>query len=190
MYLIVGLGNPEEEYANTRHNMGFQTINKLAKELEIDITRNKFDGIYGSGIINNEKIILLKPQTYMNLSGKSIKQFMGFYKISQNDLIVVYDDIDLDSGTIRIRKKGSPGTHNGMKSVVHEIGQDDFIRIRVGIGTPDYKEDLINYVIGQIPEEEKNILEEATDKAAKAVMEIINQNVESAMNKYNISEGM
>ena len=116
MYLIVGLGNPEEEYSHTRHNMGFDVINKIAKEYEIEVTRTKFNGLYGSGIIEDEKVILLKPQTYMNLSGECIKPFLDFYKLSPENLIVIYDDIDTMPGTIRIRKKGGPGTHNGMKS--------------------------------------------------------------------------
>ena len=118
MFLIVGLGNPEEEYSNTRHNMGFDTINKLANEYNIKINKNKFKGLCGSGIIENEKVILLKPQTYMNLSGESIKEAMAFYKIKSENIIVIYDDIDIEPGIIKIRKKGGPGGHIGMKSVI------------------------------------------------------------------------
>ena len=121
MYLIVGLGNPEEGYRETRHNMGFDTINKLAEQYHIEITKNKFKGLYGTGTIENEKVILLKPQTFMNLSGESIKECKDFYKIEERNLIVVYDDIDIEPGIIKIRKTGGPGTHNGMKSVIQNL---------------------------------------------------------------------
>lgn len=133
MYLIVGLGNPEEEYSKTRHNMGFNTINKLAEKYNIEVKQKKFQALYGSGIINNEKVILLKPQTYMNLSGIAVKQFKEFYKIEGNKIIIVHDDIDIKEGTIKIRKTGGAGTHNGMKSVVQELGNKEFYRIRIGV---------------------------------------------------------
>lgn len=185
MYLIVGLGNPEEDYSNTRHNMGFNTINKLAKQYEIKINKKKFKGLYGTGIIENEKVILLKPQTYMNLSGESIKEAIDFYKIDNKKIIIIYDDIDLKKGTVKIRKTGGPGTHNGMKSVIQNIKTKEFARIRVGIGMPDNKNDLINYVIGAIPEEEKEILDIATTKAKEAIIEIIKSGTDNAMNKIN-----
>ena len=185
MYLIVGLGNPEEDYSNTRHNMGFNTINKLAKQYEIEINKKKFKGLYGTGIIENEKVILLKPQTYMNLSGESIKEAIDFYKIDNKKIIIIYDDIDLKKGTVKIRKIGGPGTHNGMKSVIQNIKTKEFARIRVGIGMPDNKNDLINYVIGAIPEEEKEILDIATTKAKEAIIEIIKSGTDNAMNKIN-----
>ena len=133
MYLIVGLGNPEEEYSNTRHNMGFDTLNELAKRNGIEINRNKYNSLYGQGIIKNEKLILVKPQTYMNLSGIAVKQFKDFYKIEGNKIIIVHDDIDIKEGTIKIRKTGGAGTHNGMKSVVQELGNREFYRIRIGV---------------------------------------------------------
>ena len=133
MYLIVGLGNPEEEYSNTRHNMGFDTLNELAKRNGIEINRNKYNSLYGQGIIKNEKVILVKPQTYMNLSGIAVKQFKDFYKIEGNKIIIVHDDIDIKEGTIKIRKTGGAGTHNGMKSVVQELGNREFYRIRIGV---------------------------------------------------------
>ena len=185
MYLIVGLGNPEEDYSNTRHNMGFNTINKLAKQYEIEINKKKFKGLYGTGIIENEKVILLKPQTYMNLSGESIKEAIDFYKIDNKKIIIIYDDIDLKKGTVKIRKTGGPGTHNGMKSVIQNIKTKEFARIRVGIGMPDNKNDLINYVIGAIPEEEKEILDIATTKEKEAIIEIIKSGTDNAMNKIN-----
>ncbi len=187
MYLIVGLGNPEQDYSNTRHNMGFNTINKLAKQYNIEITRKNFKGLYGSGIIEEEKVILLKPQTFMNSSGESIKEIMQFYKIEPQDLIVIYDDIDIEPGVIKLRKTGGPGTHNGMKSVVHELNTQDFKRVRVGIGKPggEEKQDLIEYVIGAIPEEEKEKLEKGTDLAKEAVISIIKNGIDIAMNKFN-----
>ena len=183
MYLIVGLGNPEEDYSNTRHNMGFDTINKISKEYNIEINKKKFKGIYGTGIIENEKTILLKPQTYMNLSGKSIKEIVEFYKIEKDKIIVIYDDMDIDLGKIKIRKKGNAGSHNGMKSVIQNIGTE-FPRIRIGIGKPQDR-DFIKYEIGAIPEEEKKILDKATTLAKEATVEIIKSGVDNAMNKFN-----
>lgn len=186
MYLIVGLGNPEEDYSKTRHNMGFNVINAIANEYQIKITKNKFDGLYADGVIENKKVILLKPQTFMNLSGKSIIQLVNFYKIELENIIVIYDDIDVEKGKIKIRKQGSAGSHNGMKSVIEELGTESFIRIRVGIGKPEYKNDMINYVIGAISEEEQNILNAGVKKAKEAVIEILENGVDIAMNKYNV----
>lgn len=185
MYLIVGLGNPEEEYGGTRHNMGFNTINKLAKQYEIQVTKNKFKGLYGSGIIEEEKVILLKPQTFMNLSGESIKEIIQFYKIEIDQLIVIYDDIDIEPGTIKVRKAGGAGTHNGMKSVVKELNTQNFKRIRVGIGMPENKENMIEYVIGAISDEDKEKLDKGTDLAKDAIVEIIKSGIDMAMNKFN-----
>ena len=185
MYLIVGLGNPETEYDNTRHNMGFHVINQLAEEYQIEIKKAKFKGLVGDGIIEGQKVILLKPQTYMNFSGESVLEAQSFYKLNLENIIVIYDDIDIEPGNIRVRKKGSPGTHNGMKSVVHYLASEDFIRVRVGIGKPDSETDLISHVIGAIPEEEIKILEEGTKKAKEAVIEILKNGISSAMNQYN-----
>lgn len=185
MYLIVGLGNPEEDYAKTRHNMGFNTVNKIAKYYNIEINKKKFDSLYGEGIIENQKTILLKPQTYMNLSGKAIIQVVNFYKIPLENICVIYDDMDVEPGQIKIRKKGGAGSHNGMKSVVAELNSQDFARIRVGIGTPKFKEDSINYVIGAIPEEEVQLLDEATTKAKDAMISILKNGIDMAMNKFN-----
>jgi PTH1 family peptidyl-tRNA hydrolase len=185
MYLIVGLGNPENEYSNTRHNMGFDTINEIAKKNNISVTKAKFQGIYETGIIQGKKVILLKPQTYMNLSGKSIREFVDFYNIHPEEIIVIYDDIDTEKGNIRIRKKGSAGSHNGMKSVIQELNTTDFARIRVGIGQPEFKNDMINYVIGKVPQEEQKVLIQGVKKAADAVEEIIKNGIDIAMNKFN-----
>ena len=185
MYLIAGLGNPEQDYSRTRHNMGFDVINKIAKQNDIQINKTGFDGIYGKGEICGQTTILLKPQTYMNLSGTSISKIMNFYKIDPQNLIVIYDDMDIDIGLIKLRKKGGPGSHNGMKSVVSEINTTEVPRIRVGIGKPKYKNDMINYVLGHIPNEEWDKLDKATTLAAEATCEILQNGIDGAMNKYN-----
>ena len=185
MYLIIGLGNPESDYSNTRHNMGFNTINKLAEEYKINVNKNKFKGLYGSGIIEGEKVILLKPQTFMNLSGESIKEVVDFYKIDLDNLIVIYDDIDIEPGKIKIKKFGGPGTHNGMKSVVQELKTENFKRVRVGIGMQNDKSNLIEYVIGAIPEDDKEKLKEGVVLAKDAVVEILKNGIDIAMNKFN-----
>ena len=169
MYIIIGLGNPEPEYSNTRHNMGFDVINKLAKENDISLNRTKFNAIYGTGIIEGEKVILIKPQTFMNNSGESVIEFVNFYKEPLENVIVIYDDMDTDIGTIRIRAKGGPGSHNGMKSMVSCLNSENFSRIRIGIGRPSGEYDRIDYVIGQIDEEEKKILEQGQNEAVEAI---------------------
>lgn len=185
MYLIVGLGNPEEEYGKTRHNMGFDVINELSEKYNIQVNKNKFNSLYGTGTIENEKVVLLKPQTYMNLSGQAVRDFMNFYKINQENIIVIYDDLDIEPGTIKIRKKGGPGTHNGMKSVVHEIQTEEFSRIRIGIGTPEYKKDLLNFILTKISEDDYKVLEIGIKNASNAIQEIIKNGIDSAMNKFN-----
>ena len=185
MYLIVGLGNPEEEYSKTRHNMGFNAINKIAEQYGIKVNKNKFQGLYESALIEGQKVILLKPQTYMNLSGESIKEAIDFYKIPEENLIIIYDDIDITPGIIKIRKKGGPGTHNGMKSVIQNIQTEKFPRVRIGIGKPEQKGELIQYVIGPINKEDKEILDKATTQGKEAVIEIIKNGVDIAMNKFN-----
>lgn len=185
MYLIVGLGNPEEEYNHTRHNMGFHVINQLAKKYEISMNRKKFEGIYGDGKIKDQKVILLKPQTYMNASGKSIIQFMHFYKLQPENVIVIYDDMDVEPGRIKIRKQGGPGSHNGMKSVIYEIQSQEISRIRVGIGRPEEQNQMIEYVIGEITSEEEKNLEEGVEKAKEAIGAILEIGIDKAMNQYN-----
>ena len=188
MYIIVGLGNPEPEYANTRHNMGFDVINKLANKNNIKLNRSKFNAIYGNGIIKNEKVILVKPQTFMNNSGESVVEFVRFYKESLDKVIVIYDDMDTDIGKIRVRAKGGPGSHNGMKSLVYELSSEDFPRIRVGIGKPKNEFDKIDYVIGRIPNEEYIQLQEGEDKAVEAVEYWLEKGIDNTMNKYNVKE--
>ena len=185
MKIIVGLGNPEPEYAFTRHNMGFDTVNIIAEKYNIEMNRNKFNAIYGTGNIENNKVILVKPQTYMNLSGNAVKEFVDFYKVNIEDLLIIYDDMDIEKGNMKIRKKGGAGSHNGMKSVVQELSAEDFPRIRIGIGTPEFKNDMINYVIGHVNEEEYNLLKQGIDKAVLAIQEILKNGIDIAMNKYN-----
>ena len=185
MYLIVGLGNPEKEYANTRHNVGFDTVNELAKRHEIEINRHKFNILYGQGLINNEKVIILKPQTYMNLSGIAVRNFKDFYKIDLDKIIIVHDDIDIEEGKIKLRKVGGPGTHNGMKSVVHELNSTEFPRIRIGTGSPDDEIDLKDYVLEKIDTESRSILDKAITNAANAIEEILENGIDIAMNKFN-----
>ena len=185
MYLIIGLGNPEEEYSKTRHNMGFNTINKLAQKYNIEVNKNKFQGQYETAIIEWKKAILIKPQTYMNLSGQSVQEFANFYKIEPENILVIYDDMDIEAGQIKIRKKGSAGGHNGMKSIIQMLGTEEFPRIRIGIGRPQHNGDEINYVIGAIPEQEIPKLDEGTEKAKDAIIEILKNGIDSAMNKFN-----
>lgn len=183
MYIIVGLGNPGSKYENTRHNMGFKAIDAMASEFGIDVNRAKFKGLIGEGRIGIEKVILLKPQTYMNLSGQSVREIMNFYKIPEENLIVIYDDFDLPIGSIRVRKSGGPGTHNGMKSVIQELGSRKFPRVRVGIGSSDGS--TIQFVIGKVGKDEQQILNEAAEAAASAATDIIRIGIENAMNIHN-----
>ena len=185
MYLIIGLGNPEDKYSNTRHNMGFDVINEISKACDIKVSKSKFDALYGMGEIKGEKVILVKPQTYMNLSGESVIKFKKFYKISNKNIIIIYDDMDLKVGDIRLKAKGSAGSHNGMKSVIQNLNTEDFTRIRVGIGAPENKEDIINYVIGQIPKRERAILNESIEIAKNSVIEVLENGIDIAMNIFN-----
>lgn len=185
MYLIVGLGNPEEKYSNTRHNMGFDVINELSNQINVKVSKSKFDAFYGMGEIDTKKVILVKPQTFMNSSGESVIKFKKFYKISNKNIIIIYDDMDLNIGNIRLKAKGGPGTHNGMKSVVQNLNTEEFIRVRVGIGTPKYKNDIVNYVLEPIPNGERKILDEGIIKAKDSIIEILKNGIDTAMNKFN-----
>lgn len=185
MKLVVGLGNPGKEYINTRHNMGFLVIDEICKNQNVTLDKKKFSGEYTKCKIDNEDIILLKPMTYMNLSGKSVNECAEFYKIKHEDIIIIYDDIDIPITEVKIKKKGSAGSHNGMKSVIEIIGTSEFPRVRVGIGTPEYKNDLINYVIGKVQEEEFKTLRLGVMKAKDAVYYIIEKGIDNAMNSIN-----
>lgn len=184
MYVIAGLGNPGRKYENTRHNMGFITIDRLAEKHDIKVDKLKFKALVGEGRIAGRKVLLVKPQTYMNLSGESIREVMRFYKLEPGNLLVIYDDIDLEQGALRIRKFGSAGTHNGMKSVVYQLQSDRFPRIRIGIGSQK-KGDLVNFVIGGFSKEEVPVLEETVTKAVSAIECIVEEDIDIAMNRYN-----
>lgn len=186
MYLIAGLGNPGKQYEHTRHNMGFDTIDELADRYRVPSSGVAHKAMYGKGMIAGEKVILAKPLTYMNLSGDSIREFISYYKMDpETELIVIYDDIDLEPGQIRIRKKGSAGGHNGIKSIINQIGTQNFYRIKVGVGAKPKGWDLADYVLGRFPSEERNLVDEAIREAAKAVEVILDEGIEAAMNRYN-----
>ena len=185
MYIIAGLGNPGKKYEQTRHNMGFLAVDFLAEKYDIKVNKIRFRALTGEGRIAGQKVLLLKPQTYMNLSGESVRLALEYYKVSPQELIVIYDDIDIQAGMIRIRKKGSAGTHNGMRNILYHIRTEDFPRIRVGIGS-GRKEDMINYVTGSVPKDEITLLKEAADKAACGAACIVEKGLEKAMNEYNI----
>lgn len=184
MYIIVGLGNPGRKYENTRHNLGFITIDRLASKHDIKVDKIKFKALVGDGRIAGQKVLLVKPQTYMNLSGESVREVANFYKVEPDEIIVIYDDLDLPLGNLRIRKSGSAGTHNGMKSVVYQLKSDQFPRVRIGIGQNGDK-DIIDFVIGGFRKEEVPILEDTVDKAVMAIEGMIGETVDIAMNKYN-----
>ena len=185
MYLIVGLGNPEEEYSNTRHNMGFDVINKISKKYNIDVNKNKFNGLFGKGEIEGEKVILVKPQTYMNLSGEAVKGFADFYKVEPEKILLIFDDIEVEKGKIKIRKQGSGGSHKGMQSVIGMIGTEKIPRIRVGIGKPERMSDMIDYVINKISKDEQDILKPGIEKAEEATEMIMKYGIDRAMNQFN-----
>ncbi|KAB3531905.1 aminoacyl-tRNA hydrolase [Alkaliphilus pronyensis] len=184
MYAVVGLGNPGRKYDNTRHNVGFHTIDLLAKRNQIKVNRLKHKALYGDGVIAGEKVLLVKPQTYMNLSGESVLDIVNYYKVPLNKLIVVYDDIDINVGSIRIREKGSAGTHNGMRSIIYLLQKDEFPRIRIGIGKPEFME-LSDFVLSLFSKEEIPLINEAIISAAEAVEAAIEKDIPYAMNKFN-----
>ena len=184
MKIIAGLGNPGTEYENTKHNVGFLTIDILAEKYDIKVNKIKFKGLIGEGMIGTEKVILVKPQTYMNLSGQCIREIVAFYKLDMEDLVVIYDDIDLPMGNLRIRKKGSAGTHNGMRSIIYDLQDDGFPRVRVGIGG-ERKGDLANYVISGFSGDDRKLIEEAIVKAADAVTCLVEDGIDRAMVDYN-----
>lgn len=185
MYYIVGLGNPGLKYENTRHNAGFITIDYLARKYDIDVRKIKFKSLIGQGVISGQKIMLVKPQTYMNNSGEAIREIFNYFDFDHDKLIVIYDDIDIDFGSIRIRKKGSAGTHNGMKSIIYNLKFDDFPRIKVSVGKkPEYM-DLANFVLSGFLKDEAKIIEDEVILAGDAIKMIIEEGIEKAMSIYN-----
>ena len=190
MYLIVGLGNPGRQYEATRHNMGFDVIDKLVEEYPVPQAGVKFNAMYGKGIIGGEKAILMKPLSYMNLSGGPIREMANYFKIDpETEMIVVYDDIDLDPGQLRIRKKGSAGGHNGIKHIIQQLGTQNFVRIKVGVGAKPKGWDLADYVLGRFDKDDRVLVEEAQERACKAVELILTDSVDAAMNEYNKKTG-
>lgn len=189
MKIIAGLGNPGREYAGTRHNIGFSVIEQLADQYNISMTEKKHKAAYGRGRIEGEKVILLEPQTYMNLSGESILDAVQYYKLDpEQDLLVIYDDIDLEAGRLRIRAKGSAGGHNGVKNIIANLGTQIFPRIRVGVGAKPKGWDLVDHVLGRFSREELSLIEEGKKAACQAVGIIIGQGVEAAMNQMNVKK--
>lgn len=185
MYLIAGLGNPGREYENTRHNAGFMVVDRLADRLNVRVETRKFLGFTGTGLLAGEKVVLLKPQTYMNVSGESIRAAADFYKLEPDHIIVIYDDISLDMGSVRVRAQGSAGGHNGMKSIISHLGTNAYPRVRIGIGEKPSPMDLADYVLSHFTKAEQEILREVTDQAADAVELLIGSGVQAAMNRYN-----
>ena len=185
MFIIVGLGNPGREYEHTRHNVGFMTLDVLADKFGIDIKRHNFKAVFGEGYIGTEKVVLAKPETYMNLSGWSVMELCGWYKPEHDRLLLIYDDIDISVGSIRIRGGGSSGTHNGMRSVIYQLGYDDFPRIRVGIGKADGQKGLIAHVLGAPEGEDREKLIAAIKDAADAAELIVGGELQEAQARYN-----
>ena len=185
MYIIVGLGNPTDKYARTRHNVGFDTIDYIADKYGIAMDFMKHKAICGKGIIEGEKVILDKPMTYMNLSGESVRELVDYYKCDPDDIIVIYDDISLDVGKRRIRTKGSAGGHNGIKNIIAHLGTQEFTRIKIGVGEKPKQMDLADYVLGRFSEAERPVIREGVDRACKAVEMIISNGPDKAMNEFN-----
>lgn len=186
MYIITGLGNPKTEYKNTRHNIGFDVIDVLADKYQIAMDMKKHRAVCGKGMIEGEKVVLAQPQTFMNLSGLSVVELVNYYKIDPaKELIVVYDDVDLPPGQIRIRKQGSAGGHNGMKSVIGGLNTEEFIRVRMGVGEKPKMYDLADYVLGHFTKEEREVVDQAIIRATEAIRVIITEGVDKAMNLYN-----
>ena len=185
MYLIAGLGNPTREYEKTRHNVGFEAIDILADKARTTVTEKKHKALYGKGYIGGQKVIRAKPQTYMNLSGESIREIADFYKIEPENIIILCDDINLSEGQLRIRLKGSAGGHNGLKNIISHLGTQEFPRIRIGVGEKPRGMDLADYVLGRFPKEQQAVMEEAYRDAADAACMMIEEGADAAMNHYN-----
>ena len=187
MKLIVGLGNPDKEYLNTFHNLGFMAVEKLAEKLGVEFNKTKCRALVAESGVGSKKVLLAKPLTYMNLSGESVRELVNFYKIDLKELIVIYDDYDLKKGALRIREKGSSGTHNGMRNIVKELGSEDFNRLRIGFKPEgEFKIPLINYVLSGISKEDKPLFDNAVERASSALIDFINgDNITLIGSKYN-----
>lgn len=186
MFIIVGLGNPTAEYEGTRHNVGFDVIDAIADKYNISMTERKHRAFCGKGIIAGQKVLLIKPQTYMNLSGESVRSALDFYKVDpESEILVIYDDVSLGVGQLRIRKKGSAGGHNGIKNIIAHLGTSTFLRIKVGVGEKPKEYDLADYVLGHFSKEDKQIMKDGYKDAAEAVEMILLGDIEAAMNQFN-----
>lgn len=186
MYLVVGLGNPDKKYANTMHNMGFMAVDKATQKLNLSFNKKAFKGVVCETVVNGNKVVFLKPYTYMNLSGDSVVEAVKFYKIPLSNLIVVYDDIDVEKGRLRLREKGSAGTHNGMRDVILKLGSGEFFRVRIGIKNNNFAGSLADYVLSQIKSEEKEVIETSLTRASEAIIDFVSGiSTEEAMRKYN-----
>lgn len=186
MYLIVGLGNPGRQYDGTRHNMGFDTLDYLIEKHQIPQGGVKFNAMYGKGIIGGEKVILMKPLSFMNLSGGPVREMVNYFKIDpETEMIVIYDDIDLEPGQLRIRKQGSAGGHNGIKDIIRQLGTQKFLRVKVGVGAKPKGWDLADHVLGRFSDSDRRLVDEAIGKACDAVELMLSRGVDAAMNEYN-----
>lgn len=184
-FLIVGIGNPGKKYERTKHNIGFIVLDDFSVRVGIEISKAGFKGLYGKGEYLNNTLYLLKPQTFMNRSGESVKEIKNFYKIPSEQIIVVHDELDISLGNLKIKAGGGTAGHNGLDSIKDSIGSSDFLRVRVGIGKPDLKNKVVNHVLSHFSNEEEALLNETTKKASDAIHEIISNGTDEAMNKYN-----
>ncbi len=186
MFLIVGLGNPGRQYEHTRHNVGFDVMDAIAEKYNISISEKKHKALCGKGVINGVKVVLAKPQTFMNLSGESVESLLSYYKLDpEEEMLVIYDDISLAPGNLRIRKKGSAGGHNGIKNIIAQTGTQNFLRIKVGVGEKPKGWDLADYVLGRFDEDERAAVEEAIGHAVLAAELMLQGEVDAAMNEFN-----
>lgn len=185
MILVAGLGNPGSEYASTKHNIGFLAVDEIGKRVGIELTKKKFSGSFGEGFFNNEKLLLLKPETYMNRSGESVSSAANFYNIPSENIVVVHDEMDLPTGTVRIKAGGGSAGHKGINSIIEKIGDRGFIRVRIGIGKPREKSEGASHVLARFEKGKRDIVQDSIVRAADAVLEIIENGVEKAMNKFN-----
>lgn len=185
MKIIAGLGNPGREYTATRHNVGFDTITALCDKYGIRLDQKKFKGLCGAGVIEGQKVLLVQPQTYMNNSGECLREIADFYKVDTEDIIIICDDINLDTGRLRLRPKGSAGGHNGLKSIIAHLGGENFPRIRIGVGGKPEGWDLADHVLGRFSAEDEKIMREAIKRAAEAAAVWVQYDINKAMNMFN-----
>ena len=186
LFVVAGLGNPGDKYQATRHNAGYLAVDRLVDEYGIRLTSRTFDGLCGRGTIGGRKVLLVKPLTFMNESGRCIRKVVDYYKLDPaRDLVILYDDVDIKPGMMRVRGKGSAGSHNGMKSIISHLGTQEFARIRIGVGAPPAQTDMVNWVLGKIPKTEIGEIRDVCDRICEAVPMIMDGDLQGAMNRYN-----